>query len=269
MKSIEIARVHWFGVITQYKAIFGDDSTGKLAIEEFREDTGILADWFRRRLLEFLALLGEAVSHMTDCGALGSVYECAMHFGASLARVGADFRLTLCPIFETRMVTLLKEEYLDEAHATLIDAIYNDEWNKAPKAVGTVSGTQNGSATSAGLAPDRKVLRHPILAMFLNQIIAAFNEARQFALASAAVPLAAAFEDLMVDIARALGDRRAAIDADDASSTARFRAFCDLFDECVVDFSAALFKTQFKIPLKLAEAKALISHNSENNNNTS
>ena len=43
--------------------MFGEE--GKLAIEEFREDRGMLADWFRR-LEEFLALLEDSCSYITD-----------------------------------------------------------------------------------------------------------------------------------------------------------------------------------------------------------
>ena len=72
---------------------------------------------------------------------------------------------------------------------------------------------------------------------------------------SSASRIAGAIEALMVDVARALADRRSAIDSDDASSTARFQAFCDLFEEGIVDFTARAFEAVFQLPLRLESAK--------------
>ena len=94
-KRTDVQRVAMFDVITQFRAIFGDDISN-----------GLLYSWVLVEIRAYITLLEEMIPKLTDGSSLANVLDVSMFFGQSLGRLGADFRLLLVPVFENASVEL-------------------------------------------------------------------------------------------------------------------------------------------------------------------
>jgi hypothetical protein len=109
---IERCRTSWFEISTQFRAIFGSGGSGTGGVEdEAKEDMSemVITSWMDRRIELFLSHLRALLPLIDDGAALQNLLEQSMFFGASMARLGCDFRGLLVPVFEETiwgMVTL-------------------------------------------------------------------------------------------------------------------------------------------------------------------
>ena len=72
-------------------------------------DGGLVYSWADHRVDLYLASLQRHLPRITEGGSLASVLEHCMYCGASLARVGLDFRSLLPPIFEACILQLFSK----------------------------------------------------------------------------------------------------------------------------------------------------------------
>lgn len=97
-------RLHLFDVLMQYRAVFFDaPADGGRALASSR-DSAALHSWVQHRVACFVGALQEHLPNITEGGSLASVMEHCNYCGASLSRVGLDFRALLAPVLE--LVTL-------------------------------------------------------------------------------------------------------------------------------------------------------------------
>jgi len=134
------------------------------------------------------------------------------------------------------------EEFWEEGCDVLIDAIADDEW--ASSSISAAPRSSNGHGLNE-LAPDRKLLEHPNLAVFLNQIIVSFNELRQCALRSSAQVVAGALEDLICSVVQALTERGAK--GSFGGCDERFADFCAAFADSVIPFTERMFCAVYRL----------------------
>ena len=78
-RMTEAQRVQLFDVVTQYRAIFVDDSSG----QEESMDGGLLYSWAMHRLTTYLALLAAVLPKIADGTSLASIHQDAMVRGTS------------------------------------------------------------------------------------------------------------------------------------------------------------------------------------------
>ena len=115
VRVIEHVRVTWFDVVTQYLALFDEESVldvernahdmdekiggvGDGVVSEGRggsrdmSSRDILKQWICLRVTWFLKLLSLCLPLISDAGSLSSILEQAMYLAESMGRVEADFR---------------------------------------------------------------------------------------------------------------------------------------------------------------------------------
>ena len=105
----DVYRLHLFDVVMQYRAIFADAPTpaaGTAAAEAGAAGGGILYTWAQRRVGAYLEAVRLHLPRVGEGGSLASVLDHAMYCGASLGRVGLDFRPLLAPLFEDAVLAL-------------------------------------------------------------------------------------------------------------------------------------------------------------------
>ena len=149
MRLVEQSRVHWFDILTQFKAIFfvaeedgidDDDGvsfggsgrlSGRLSSRRGgggEHDDGsdsalppsradglrqrlLLSNWVVGKIGSLLNTLSKCLPMLSNGQQLAGVFEQSNYFGLSLARVGADFRAYLPPLFEARLVEMMDESW--------------------------------------------------------------------------------------------------------------------------------------------------------------
>ncbi|KAI8614739.1 Dor1-like family-domain-containing protein, partial [Chytriomyces sp. MP71] len=147
-KYIEVSRENFFDIITQYRAIFADSSSGSnpyitspsasstsLNAAGSTKDTSpaifypftntiatpsILASYVSQTVTIFLAKLGATLPALTDTQSLNSLLTQTMYYGMSLGRVGVDFRVAVGDLFLhsiTRVLSAALREGLAGFHA--------------------------------------------------------------------------------------------------------------------------------------------------------
>jgi len=98
--TMDVMRVHLFDIVTQYRAIFSDET---VLLDQAPVDNRLLfSSWLSRKVEEFLTTLLTDLEH--DLGSVESLLGQAMYFGLSFSKVGYDFRPMLAPIFEKTVI---------------------------------------------------------------------------------------------------------------------------------------------------------------------
>ena len=208
---IELNRVHWFDIITQYRAIFVNSNN----------DLTILSRWVQNMTRDFLKRL---LAHLEDVSegsvrvfssltfitsltniirtpqVLSNAMETCMYFGRSLGRVGADFsalvrehhlhnsiteRLSNIPnqiphVFQMRMYDMVKshlERGLETFEKNLRSDIFKQQDTSSLSSDITAPNLQD-IATST---PPSTLLVFPFVAALTNTFLSAFNELRHCA----------------------------------------------------------------------------------------
>ena len=246
IEVIDKNRALWFEICTQYRAIFSSDapvaaaSNGSLAMpassdgtataeasgtgaaEKAAPKTGtaelVLNQWLTGRIERFVAFLRHYIFRVRDGASLHDILDQTMFFGASLGRLGADFRPLVIPIFEEAVVHLVVGRWeaaeLELAHTLAAHREARSVGNPAPldcvplyvpasrlngggtstdvsegTAVGedpTTSPSKASSSSSSSLSsPEKKLelpqstLEFPALAHVTNIFLASLNDLRQ------------------------------------------------------------------------------------------
>lgn len=110
-------RVHLFDVVTQYRAIFTDDTSGN----EEKYDGGLLYSWAMHRITLHLAVLQALLPKISDgmslatlleqCMVIFEVYICEHCFvGLNTARLTEVGQLSNVPCIDVELLTVLRHE---------------------------------------------------------------------------------------------------------------------------------------------------------------
>lgn len=190
----DVYRLHVFDVTMQYRAIFAESATSNT-----HDDGGILYAWAERRVSAYLDAVAAHLPHITDGGGLASVLDHVMYCGASLGRVGLDFRPLVAPLFEYAALRLFTSG-LASSNDALTTMLETHKWIAMPSAASRAAqlrqqqlsqeekegeeleGEKTAVVKSKDLGPPPPTLvEHPPLAVYANGLLAALNELRHCA----------------------------------------------------------------------------------------
>lgn len=149
------SRAMVFEIITQYRAVFGDEDEeeAETAFDGRRDpDTAlastpngdskplpnfetrygmqsstILYDWTSSCVADYLDRLEQGLRDIRDGAALNTVLQQAMYCGQSLGRVGADFRSALAPLFDEAVLRIYRS-HLNAAQRQFETMIEDHRW---------------------------------------------------------------------------------------------------------------------------------------------
>ena len=174
-KCLDVVRVQLFDIVTQYRAIFVDD-TSTTAEEERQDDGGLLYRWIQHRVALLLAMLGQHLPLITEGSYIYNLLEQCVYCGTSLSRVGVDFRPLLPPLFEDCVLSMYTRS-LEPCVDALQAAMAQYPWYMAQREL-----------TRMGLPLERNaaLMSYPPLVLVANLFIAAINKLRHCALLSLA-----------------------------------------------------------------------------------
>jgi hypothetical protein len=219
LKVIEKQRMHLFDIITQYTAIFGSEpALGSVGASSVgiggadRERDSLLSNWLLQKILDLVQILREGLAELTDVASLANVLEQAMFFGASLGRIGGDFRPLLPPLFESRLLEITNGYWADAAermHTELADddieppiVISEARVPRAKKKGGDTAEEQNSDPSA--LAPPMMLLAYPLLAELCNAVLSSLNDLRLCAILTLRLPLAASLQQSLERVVSSL-----------------------------------------------------------------
>lgn len=208
-KYLDGQRVHLFDIVTQYRAIFVDDTVA--ADEERSDDGGLLYRWIHHRVTLLLDVLAKQLPTITEGSYIYSLIEQCSYCGASLARVGIDFRPLLPPLFEQCVMRMFRAS-MEQCVDVLLAGMSEYGWWVSSRELARM-----------GLPIDKSgaLMSYPPLVLSANVMIAAFNRLRHCALLSIAPTISAHTERVLFDLIAALRnyaltyERRALASKDD------------------------------------------------------
>jgi hypothetical protein len=232
----DVYRLHVFDVTMQYRAIFADG-----------DDSGVLSSWGHRRLGAYLDAVQVHLPRITDGGGLASVLDHVMYCGASLGRVGLDFRPAVAPAFEAAALRLFATG-LASSNDALEALLPAHRWISLPSAAARRAASRGeaeeekdeGKTAAATLAPPPSLVEHPPLAVYANGILAALNELRHCAPLSVRDPAAAALQASLTGAGAALARVRASRTLSEAEAPV-FRAACAALTATLCPYVSACF----------------------------
>ena len=180
IKTIELTRVNLFNIITQYKALFDDESDTR--------DTATMihlmfSSWIHEKVEDFLKTLeADLISSNCNLMDIGSVLGQCMYFGVSFSRIGVDFRAQCAPIFikaisrylNTSVIKATKQFENDMETFTLI----NKDIVPFKRHFKTNEDSM-GSHDEKDYAPPESLLDFEPLALYCNALINIFNELKR------------------------------------------------------------------------------------------
>lgn len=205
IKTIELTRVNLFNIITQYKALFDDESDTR------DTDTMIhlmFTSWIHEKVEDFLKTLEtDLISSNSNLMDIGSVLGQCMYFGVSFSRIGVDFRAQCAPIFvktisrylNTSVIKATKQFENDMETFTLINKdivpfkrhLKSSEETTIPQ-------------DEKDYAPPESLLDFEPLALYCNALINIFNELRSCAPIAVLQSFVQSLENSLESISKAI-----------------------------------------------------------------
>lgn len=251
----DLYRLHVFDVTMQYRAIFADSGTAQPSSNTV-DDGGILYSWAQRRVSAYLDAVRVHLPRVMDGGGLASVLDHVMYCGASLGRVGLDFRPLVVPLFEAAALRLFAAG-LGSSNEAIVSMLENHKWVSMPSAAGRAaqlrqqqlsSDSEGGKDKEEGGygkgkelgAPPPSLLEHPPLAVYTNGLLAALNELRHCAPLSVRESAASALQRSLVGAAEALAHVPAVRTLTEAERPV-FRSACTTLTTVLCPYVSACF----------------------------
>lgn len=209
---LDLARSSIFDTVTQYTAIFQDfvaDSdtlqtdkgTERALVDGLlkpTQRTSNLASFMVSFCTNFLATLHEVLPNVTSITVLGSLFTSCMYLGLSVGRLGFDMRSLVVNFFEDQLVALFKQlvqpvydyslRVLTDQKAELIlqslsfSSLSSDSSSRVQSFLSTLEKTEGPSNDSS--EPPSVLMQCSPLAWILNAFFGAFNQLRNFPIAS-------------------------------------------------------------------------------------
>jgi guanylate kinase len=199
-KLIDVNRTHIFDIVTQYRTIFDPEDTS--------EDDGILSVWMTEKISQFLQRIEKGLRSIMEGSSLLNIMNQCMHFGASLSRLGYDFRPLLTSIFESGVLNMFVN-YLNGTKEQFRNQMARLSMHLATVGItstvvlSTTSTKTSNVATSPlkeesnQLRPPTILLEFPPLAILVNGVLNALNEVRKCCLPTLQGPLCQAVVALL------------------------------------------------------------------------
>eukprot|EP01087_Luapelamoeba_hula_P019127 TRINITY_DN6292_c0_g1_i2.p1 TRINITY_DN6292_c0_g1~~TRINITY_DN6292_c0_g1_i2.p1 ORF type:complete len:665 (+),score=130.15 TRINITY_DN6292_c0_g1_i2:18-2012(+) len=173
-KHVDVCRIHLFDIVTQYRAIFSDDT----ATQEEHKDAGILYSWLVQKVSEFLTILRMKLPEIKEGTAIANILDQCMYYGMSLGRVGVDFRALLPPVFEKTINSMFTTMICDATREFCAN-LSHQKWIAPPKALSAAMMGGLDTVETIAHAPPMLLLDYPSLAIYTNSLLTALNELRQ------------------------------------------------------------------------------------------
>jgi hypothetical protein len=287
-------RVHCFDVVMQYRSIFADERSQADAADTHNPDAatgtnapsfssssfsstssstsadgGLLYSWSAHRVSTYLRAIESTLPRVREGGALASALEHARYTGASLARVGLDFRPLLEPMFADAARNIF-DRAMDAAVSDFERVAEQHRWAAMPSAAaaaaaaaarpgaaGDAAESPEDPSNASANAPPYALLEHVPVAAFVNGALSAFNELRHCAASASAAAAARKTRDAIERAANALArlDRRGAVSEGDGRRAA-FEGACEALMDVAAPYLAACLGRIFKGGEKLVDARA-------------
>ncbi|CAJ0868141.1 6149_t:CDS:2 [Entrophospora sp. SA101] len=213
-KYIDVFREHFFDTITQYRAIFSEDSRGggvypttptqsSFSIPSTPSSPWASSPWISSPLINYTiyvleqlaAVLAEFTAQISDTSSLSSILTQLMYCGMSLGRVGVDFRHLVSGYFESSVDRIIKKMIFEATQDFL------DDLKQAMK---------NVDLPSLWMISDKKftiiLLDYPPIAYLTNSYLSTFNSLRLVAPVSLFKPLGKFINQNFLSIAESLRD---------------------------------------------------------------
>jgi hypothetical protein len=199
-KTIEENRIHLFDIITQYRAIFSDETDSandsinyKQKLDSFTTSSSsnntneakLFYCWLQQKIKNFLAVLSRDLK-MGVGNRLDSVLSQSMYFGLAFSRVGLDFRVLMVPLFEEAILNQIKK-HIDLADMKLEDSLNKLNWSEL--FIETNSNSNSSSSNKSDLFnanmsaqqqvnsvinPPIELMEFQPLALYLNCLLVGF-----------------------------------------------------------------------------------------------
>ena len=221
----DVHRTHLFDCVMQFRAVFADTDTpaapasgawrdGTYVGELPVSGTALVHAWATYRVATFLDLLSTAVAGLAEAAALAGVMEQCAYCGASLGRVGLDFRPLLGPLFGASAQRVVVTS-LNNALDTFDRSLAHHRWTAPQPQPAAAGGARDGDG-----GPPASLLAHPPVAVLLNGLLAALNELRHVPMPALRQPLAGALHEALHRAAGALVRCHRGLDPGDAAAVA-------------------------------------------------
>jgi len=241
----DVYRLHLFDIIMQYNAIFSDniDSTNNNNNNNNSSSgggeagtSGILYSWADRRVTAYLAALSQYLFKITDGGGLASVLDHAMHAGASLGRVGLDFRPAIAPLFEQAALCIF-ESHVKTSTVTFITMLDAHKWI----ALSSSSTAATTISTTTTTTPPATLMQHPPLAVYTNGLLVSLNELRHCAMFSLKDKAAAIIQKSLETVAATLAEHHVKRSLTTPGEVSSYQAACSMASGTMAPFVATCF----------------------------
>jgi hypothetical protein len=174
-KTIEITRVHLFNIVTQYKAVFDEESSKD-------PNSNLMFDsWLHEKIEEFLKTLENDLSHSNSTILdTNSVLGQCMYFGLSFSRIGFDFRGLIAPIFLKIIVKNVNSSLLKVTRQFEYDMENYTLINKETPFLkrGQSKYEEESDVAEKSNNPPETLLDYQPLAIYCNGILGIFNDLR-------------------------------------------------------------------------------------------
>ena len=239
----DVHRVHLFDAVMQYRAIFADDTAAADAGAGAARDGGLLAAWAAGRVGGYLGALGGALGRVGEGAQLASVLEHAQYCGASLGRVGLDFRPLLPPMFERAVAALAARGFAAAADA-FDAALAAHRWAAPRSSAAAAAAAAAPPAGEDDFAPPLSLVDALPAAALVNAVLAALNELRHAPLPQLRAQLAAALHGALAAAAASLarqGGAAVRTAAGDDKTAAGVRALAAALADVAAPYCAAAF----------------------------
>jgi hypothetical protein len=260
-------RVHLFDGVMQYRAIFADDSSAADACAPGAGADGgggapggsLVHGWALARVGAYLEALAALLPRLSEGAVVASVLEHAAYCGASLGRVGLDFRPLLPPMF-TAALAALAQRALAGAAEGFERALAAQRWAQGGAASLPPPPQQQQQAEEEAGAPPLALMAAPPVAALVNGVLAALNELRHCALPALRSPLAAALHACLAAAAQALARHAAAQTAPlGEAHAAQLAALCGALAHTAAPYAAACFGRVFPGGAPLVDAPGAVA----------
>ncbi|XP_077243832.1 conserved oligomeric Golgi complex component-related / COG complex component-like protein [Tasmannia lanceolata] len=168
---VDCHRPHLVDVVSQYRAIFADDTSGS----EDNYDGGLLFSWVMHQITTHMNTLKTMLPEINEGGSLSSILEMCMYCAMGLGGVGLDFRGLLPPLFEGAVLNLFSKN-MNTAVENFQLVLDSHRWVPLP----AVGFSNNGASEEShdDVTPPYYLMEHPPVAVFVNGVLAAMNELR-------------------------------------------------------------------------------------------
>jgi hypothetical protein len=210
LEMLEVNRTTWFSVITQFKALFEENSEIELCSHP---PTAILGAWATRQVHQLLDDLKQVLPSIEEGASLRAILEQTCFFASRMGQVGCDFSSLALPLFRQALINRLTGDWktanahfksmlaterfiveIDDVAREQVIPLYLKQDSTSAEEITTPMKRMNDDVP----APPA-VMAYPPLAYLLNSILTGLNFLRECPLLSAVDVLLSDLVDVLLD----------------------------------------------------------------------